>query len=199
MRGDRIGIIGPNGSGKSTLLKIILDELEDQKRCSSIVLSVFESVDKFVTDSSLFVDQNLTTSQIIPVQRQSNTWDELKATGQLGVIANDSLKTLVKDFYEQYDTRIYQYLETPGQVRNANRTTMQECLHKTSTDKFWEEGGNKNHDKSWFSCYLNNPKALKEVRVIYSSTYWQLHHFNKLLNKGQSVSEYMDKTIPADL
>lgn len=180
-------------------IKNVLYELEEQKRSSRFVLNIFESKDKFVADSSLFVDQNLNTSQIIPVQRQSNTWDELNATGQVGIIDNDSLKLLVKQFYEQYDTRIYQYLETPGQVRNANRTTMQECLNRIGTDKFWKEGGNKNHDKSWFSCYLNNPKALKEIRVIYSSTHWQLHHFNKLLNKGQSVIEYMDKTIPADL
>lgn len=90
-------------------------------------------------------------------------------------------------------------METPGQVRNENMTTMQECLNKTSTDKFWEEGGNKNHDKSWFSCYLNNQKALKEIRVIYPSTHWQLYHFNKLINKGESLIKYMDKTILAEL
>jgi len=177
----------------------VLNELEDQKQGSQFVLSVFESKDKFVADSSLFVDQNLKTSQIIPVQRQSNTWDELKATGQIGIIANDSLKTLLKQFYEQYDTRIYRYLETPGQVRNANRTTMQECLSKTSTDKFWKEGGNKNYDKSWFSCYLNSPEALKEIRAIYSSTHWQEKWFKDLLNIGQSVIVYMDKTLPEDL
>ena len=182
-----------------TNIKNILKELESQKRNSGIVLSVFESKDKYVADSIKFVNQTISTNAPIPVQRQTNTYDELKATGQLSIVANDSLISKVSQFYEEYDSRIYQYLETPGQVRYQNRTTFQECLNKVATDNYWEEKGTNNYKKSWFNCFLNSPKALTEVRVIYSSTHWQLHHFNRLLNTGQSVVEYLDKAIPVDL
>jgi len=177
-------------------LESIINKLEEQKLNSGQVLNVFESENKYVSDSVAFVAQNLSTNMPISVNRRDNTYDELKATGKLGMIANDSVITRVKQFYEVYDYRISQYFETPAQARKENRTTFQECLDKASADRYEQgETGKKQYNKSWFECYLNNKKAEIEVRIIYSSSHWQAKHFKNVRKTGQSVIDYMNDVL----
>lgn len=177
-------------------LESIINRLKDQKSNSGKVLDVFESKDKYVLDSVGFISQNLLTNMVIPVNRQKNTYDELKATGMLGMISNDSIISKVKEFYELYDHRISQFLETPAQARRENRTTFQECLDKSSIDRYEQgETGNKQYNASWFNCYLNNKKAEIEVRIIYSTSYWQIKNLNKVRLKGLSVIDFLDDIV----
>jgi len=177
-------------------LESIINRLEDQKSNASKVLHVFESKDKYVADSVAFISQNSLTNMVIPVNRRKNTYDELKATGMLGMIKNDSVISKVKEFYEVYDLRISQFLETPAQARRENRTTFQECLDKSSIDRYEQgEKGKKQYNKSWFDCYLNNKKAEIEVRIIYSTSYWQIKHLNNVRLNGLSVIDYLDDIV----
>ena len=174
-------------------LESIINRLKQQKSNSGKVLDVFESKGKYVADSVAFISQNIITNMAIPVNRPKNTYDELKATGMLGIISNDSVISKVKEFYEVYDHRINQFLETPAQARRENRTTFQECLDKSSIDRYEKgETGKKQYNASWFECYLNNKKAEIEVGIIYSTSYWQIKNLNNVKQKGLSVINFLD-------
>ena len=177
-------------------LELIINMLERQKSNSGKVLDVFESKDKYVADSVAFISQGIITNLAIPINRRKNTYDELKATGMLGIISNDSVISKVKEFYEVYDHRINQFLETPAQARRENRTTFQECLDKSSIDRYEQgETGKKQYNSSWFECYLNNKKAEVEVGIIYSTSYWQIKNLNNVRLKGLSVIDYLDGIV----
>ncbi len=185
---------------KKDVLKIneIIEKLETNKIKSRAVLKILESKDKYIADSSLFVNNILNTSGVLDVRRQNRTWDELRSSGQIALINSDSLDYLLKKFYDYYDKQVYQFSETPAQSREKNRTAASRCLDLSSIDRYWDKGEDKGYNKSWFKCFINDPETKKDVSSIYNSTFWQIHHFTKVKKEGQSIIDYVDKTINID-
>ena len=182
---------------KKDILRIndILGKLEINKVKSRYILEILESEDKYIADSSLFVQNMLNTNAVIDVRRQKRTWDELRSSGKIEMIDNDSLDDLLKNFYEYYDKQVYQFSETPAKTREQNRTANSKCADIISIDRYWKKGGDKSYNKSWFTCIINDSEFKKDVVAIHLSTYWQIHHFAKIKAEGQSIIDYMDKTI----
>jgi len=173
----------------------ILDKLEINKITSRQILEILESEDKHIADSSLFSSNMLNANSVIHVGRQNNTWDELTSSGKIAMIKNDSLDNLLKSFYEYYDKQVFQFLETPTKMREKSRTTIARCKDLSSVNRYWKKGGDKSYNKSWFICLINDPEVKKNLNAIHVSTYWQIHHFTKIKTEGQSIINYMDKTI----
>ena len=182
---------------KKDILKIntILEQLETNKTTSRQILEILESEDKHIADSSLFVKNVLNTNAVIDVRRQSNTWDELSSSGRISMINNDSLDNQLKTFYEYYDKQVYQFSETPAKTREKNRTVLSRCKDLSSVNRYWKKGGDKSYSASWFTCFNNDPEVKKDIIAIHVSTYWQIYHFTQIKTEGQSIIDYMDKTI----
>jgi len=176
-------------------LNRILAKLETNKITSRQILEILESEDKNIADSSLFVSNILNTNAVIDVRRNNRTWDELRSTGRISMIENDSLDKLLTSFYGYYDKQIYQFSENPAQTRSQNRTISAKCKDLSSINRYWKEGGDKSYNKSWFTCLLNNPEVKKNINSIHVSTYWQIHHFEKIKIEAQSIIDYLDKLI----
>lgn len=176
-------------------LNRILTKLETNKITSKQILEILESEDKFIADSSLFVSNVLNTNSVIDVRRNDRTWDELRSSGKISMIENDSLDKLLTEFYGYYDKQVYQFSENPAQTRSQNRTISARCKDLSSINRYWKEGGDKSHNKSWFTCLLNNPEVKMNVNSIHVSTYWQIHHFEKIKIEAQLIIEYLDKII----
>ena len=181
---------------KKDILRIndILKKLEINKVTSRQILEILESEDKYIADSSLFVSNMLNTNAVIHVRRQNSTWDELTSSGKIAMIDNDSLDNQLKTFYEYYDKQVFQFSETPAQMREKSRTTISRCKDLSSVNRYWRKGGDKSYNKSWFNCFINDPEVNKNLIAIHVSTYWQIHHFTQIKTEGQSIIDYMDKT-----
>jgi len=177
-----------------TRINQILAKLETDKIASRQVLQILESEDKHITDSSLFVSNVLDASSVLDVRRKNRTWDELRSSGRMAIINNDSLDKLLKEFYGYYDKQVYQFSETPAKIREKNRTKSSRCQDLSSVNRYWKNGGDKSFNKSWFTCFTNDPLVIEDVNAIHVSTYWQIHHFTFIKEEGQSIIEYMDKT-----
>jgi hypothetical protein len=176
-------------------LNRILTKLETNKITSRQILKILESEDKNIADSSLFVSNILNTNAVIDVRRNNRTWDELRSTGIISMIENDSLDKLLTSFYGYYDKQVYQFSENPAQTRSQNRTISAKCKDLSSINRYWKEGGDKSYNKSWFTCLLNNPEVKKNINSIHVSTYWQIHHFEKIKIEALSIINYLDKLI----
>ena len=74
----------------SNLNEIILS-LSSQYDGTEKVLSVIESNKKFIRDTVQFTKNYLRTASLLIVQRNLNTFDELRSSGQNGLLKNDSL------------------------------------------------------------------------------------------------------------
>ena len=74
----------------SNLNEIILS-LSSQYDGTEKVLSVIESNKKIIRDTVQFTKNYLRTASLLIVQRNLNTFDELRSSGQNGLLKNDSL------------------------------------------------------------------------------------------------------------
>jgi len=175
-------------------LNRILSKLEINKKTSRQILEILESEDKYIADSSLFVSNVLNTNAVIDVRRNNRTWDELRSSGQIAMIENDSLNELLSGFYGYFDKQVYQFSETPAKIRKQNRTISARCKDLSSVNRYWKEGGDKSYNKSWFNCFIDNPEVKMNINSIHVSTYWQIHHFTFIKEKGQSIINYLNKT-----
>ncbi len=176
-----------------TSLNEVLERLETNKKTSRQILEILENNDKHIPDSSLFVSNVLNANSVIDVSRTRKTWDELKSSGRIAIIENDSLDKLLSDFYSSYDKQIYQFSENPAQMRSQNRTISAQCIDVSSTDRYWKVNGDKSYHKTWFTCFLNNPEVKKNFNSIHVSSYWQIFHFERIKKEAQSIGTYLDK------
>lgn len=173
----------------------ILAKLETNKHTSRQILEILESEDNYIADSSLFVSNVLNTNAVIDVRRNKHTWDELSSSGKIAMIKNDSLDKLLTDFYGYYDKQVFQFSENPAQTRSQNRTISARCKDLSSVNRYWKEDGDKSYNKSYFTCFINNPEVKMNINSIHVSTYWQIYHFEEIKNEAQSIINYLDNII----
>jgi len=77
-------------------LNEIILSLSSQYDGTEKVLSVIESNKKFIRDTVQFTKNYLRTASLLIVQRNLNTFDELRSSGQNGLLKNDSLINLLR-------------------------------------------------------------------------------------------------------
>jgi hypothetical protein len=66
-------------------------------------------------------------SQIIPVDRDDNTWDKLKVLGTDYFIINDTISNLLNGFYAKYDQQIERFNQLPKKLRQELRELTGYC------------------------------------------------------------------------
>lgn len=100
-------------------------------------------------------------SEVIPVERERNTWDELKVMGTETHILNDSLKARIDNFYERFDRQIERFNQLPKKVRQDLRELTGSC-HTSETVESIRKNGVSQYGASSADlqrCILSNEKA----------------------------------------
>ena len=100
-------------------------------------------------------------SEVIPVERERNTWDELKVKGTETHIINDSLKLRIDNFYERFDRQIERFNQLPNKVRQDLRELTGSCHTSETVKNIYKNGGSKYGADSpeLQRCILSNKKA----------------------------------------
>ena len=98
-------------------IDLILKSLETQYKGTEHVLSFFESENKEIKDTVQFTKSFWSTTRLFIVERDLNTFDKLKSSGQSILLKNDSLSNMLDRFYKNFDIRILNFKEFPIQIR----------------------------------------------------------------------------------
>ena len=79
-------------------------------------------------------------SQVIPVDRDENTWDKLKVQGADTFIINDSITTLLNSFYAKYDKQIERFNQLPLKIRQDLRELTGYCHNSKGLEVMNKKG-----------------------------------------------------------
>lgn len=107
-------------------------------------LEILESLDlkNMPSIDSIKISTNLgwKLSQVIPVDRDENTWDRLKVLGTDAVIINDSITTVLNAFYAKYDKQIERFNQLPKKLRQELRELTGFCHNAKGLEVLREKG-----------------------------------------------------------
>jgi len=151
---------------------------------------------KIITDSLAFWNDHLFSGKTVIADRSQHTWDELKASGNLGLINNDSLINGLYKFYSYYDSRIANFNQLPLEVRFNLRETQGRTHHLIDIDRFHLSGFTKSPSKGNFIRILNDQKVREALALIMVSSIYNIPWFEELLIQSQSIVKYMEENIP---
>jgi len=79
-------------------------------------------------------------SQIIPVDREENTWDKFKVLGYNTFIIDDSLTIKLNKFYSKYDQQIERFNQLPKKLRQELRDLTGQCHYAEGLEVMREKG-----------------------------------------------------------
>ncbi|MCK5401792.1 MAG: hypothetical protein KAJ28_09165 [Flavobacteriaceae bacterium] len=79
-------------------------------------------------------------SQVIPVDRDENTWDKFKVLGADTFIINDSITTLLNSFYAKYDKQIERFNQLPKKLRQDLRELTGYCHNSIGLEVMNKKG-----------------------------------------------------------
>jgi hypothetical protein len=105
------------------------------------VLKAMDLKDHSTKDSikiATYLGWNL--SQIIPVNREDNTWDKFRVLGYNTLIIDDSLTYNFNKFYSKYDQQIERFNQLPKKLRQELRELTGYC-HNSKGLEFMREKG----------------------------------------------------------
>ena len=142
-------------SAEKTYLKSIYSELKDdiiQIKANNDLLSHHYSIGLEVLKAMDFKDHSTkdsikiatylgwNLSQIIPVNREDNTWDKFKVLGYNTLIIDDSLTYNFNRFYSKYDEQIERFNQLPKKLRQELRELTGYCHNAKGLELMREKG-----------------------------------------------------------
>jgi hypothetical protein len=110
----------------------------------SIGLEVLQAIDN--NDSTTIDSTKIATylgwnlSQIIPVDREENTWDKFKVLGYNTFIIDDSLTIQLNKFYSKYDQQIERFNQLPKKLRQELRELTGHCHYAEGLEVMRKKG-----------------------------------------------------------
>lgn len=194
---------------KSYILAIYHDLQNDLRNIESnlnllsdhynIGLEIMESVEnnlikEFTSSDSLRVATQLgwTLSNVIPVDRNENTWDKLKVQGIDMYIIDDSLSTAITEFYSGYDEQIERFNQLPKKLRQDLREMTGYCHNATGLEEM-RKNGLKFYASSAYTrnCILSSNRIQELVGAIMVTSIVNTDIYRQMLEHGRSIINYM--------
>ena len=161
-------------------LNQILIALKAQYDGTENVLTIIESTEKKITDTIQFSDNHRAPLQLLIVQRDLNTFDKLRSSGQSGLLKNDSLTDLLDEFYKNFDIHISNFKEFPLQVRmDLRRITFK----IGNLDDFKYEEKNDKLSSAYISEYLNSDTVYETLLSILKTSLYNFRFFDVSLTE----------------
>ena len=157
------------------------------------VLSFFESENKEIKDTVQFTKNYWSTTRLFIVERDLNTFDKLKSSGQSILLKNDSLSNLLDRFYKNFDIRILNFKEFPIQIRMDLR---RDSFRIGSTKDFKYENENSKLTYPYIKEYLNNKEVYEHLLSILKTCRYNTIFFEELSEEALQVINYMEDKYP---
>jgi len=159
------------------------------------VLSALESKEIEVLDSvTLATNIAWNLSQIIPNERNENTWDAIKTQGAETFVIKDSLKVLLNRFYSSFDAQIERFNQLPKKVRQELREITGACHDRNSVKAIFENGidfyGESSPQLRY--CILSNKKIPKLIGAISISCIVNMRLNKELRKEIETIIDYME-------
>ncbi|MGV6832607.1 MAG: DUF6090 family protein [bacterium] len=171
----------------------ILTSLSEQYIGTEYVLNVFESKNKVVKDTILFTKYHWEPRRLFIIERDLNTFDKLKSSGQSGLLKNDSLSNLLDRFYKNFDTRISNFKEYPLQIRMDLRRAN---FAIGNLSDFNYESENAKSSSTYLQEYLNNEKIYEHLLSILRTCRYNTTFFNELKDEALQLIHFMEVKYP---
>ncbi|GAA4973160.1 hypothetical protein GCM10023315_24490 [Algibacter aquimarinus] len=171
----------------------ILNSLSDQYNGTEYVLNVFESKNKVVKDTILFTKNHWAPSRLFIIERDLNTFDKLKSSGQSSLLKNDSLSNLLDKFYKNFDIRISNFKEYPLQIRMDLRRA---AFPIGNMNDFKYEMENSKLSSAFIKEFLNNEVIYKYLLSILKTCRYNTNFFKELKNEALHLINLMEVEYP---
>ena len=171
----------------------ILNSLSTQYEGTEYVLKVIESKDKIVNDTLLFTDNHWAPSRLFIIERDLNTFDKLKSSGQSGLLENDSLSNLIDRFYKNFDTRISNFKEYPLQIRMDLRRAAFPIGNMTD---FKYEMENSKLSPAFIKKFTNDKVIYKHLLAILKTCRYNTTFFKELKEEALHLIILMEDSYP---
>ncbi len=171
----------------------ILNSLKDQYNGTEHVLSVIESENKEIKDTVLFTENFWSTTRLFIVERDLNTFDKLKSSGQSALLKNDSLSNMLDRFYKNFDIRILNFKEFPIQIRMDLRRV---SFPIGSVKDFIYEEENSKLTRPYINEYLSNNEVYEHLLSILKTCQYNTYFFEELSEEALQLINYMEEEYP---
>jgi hypothetical protein len=181
-----------NDLKKLTLCKSMLKE---QYHIGIEVLKALEQKESHTMDSvkiATYLGWNL--SEMLPVDRQENTWDALKTLGTKTFLINDSLTKQLNVFYSSYDVQIERFNQLPKKARQDIRELTGNCHNAEGLEVIYNNGVGFYGAASPYTrnCILSIQNTSEVVGIIAMSAIVQLSIYENLISNAEMVKNYME-------
>jgi hypothetical protein len=176
----------------SNLNEIIL-RLSSQYDGTEKVLSVIESNEKFIRDTVQFTKNYFATAHLLIVQRNLNTFDELRSSGQNGLLKNDSLINLLDRFYKNFDHGIANFQGYPLQLRMDLRRII---FPMGNVDDFKYSYKTQKLAPAYLREYLKSEAVYEFLLSILRTSHYNINLFNGLLVDVTELMKFMEENYP---
>ncbi|MDU8885605.1 DUF6090 family protein [Yeosuana sp. MJ-SS3] len=166
------------------------------------VLKAIEQKDLQIMDSikiATYLGWDL--SEVLPVDRDENTWDGLKILGKETYLINDSLTSQLNKFYAHYDTQIVRFNQLPKKARQELRELTGNCHNSEGLEVIYKNGVDFYGASSPYTrhCILSIENSSKVVGIIVMSSIVHLRIYEKLINNAESVNSYLEANYSQEL
>jgi len=187
---EYIGLIYNDLKTDINVLKEIISRLDEQLIATENILTIFESQNHFISDTSAFTNDWSRSSWPLTVDRSQNTFSELKTSGQSVLINDKALVDNLNKFYNKYDFYIQNYNEYPKSVRLEKRIINMKSgrLYDFKTYLL------KNiQTRNYIQDALENQSTSDVLLGIYKSSHYNKIFFNELLVDAQNILESVEE------
>ncbi len=174
-------------------IDLVLNSLSNQYNGVEHVLSFFESENKEIKDTVQFTKSYWSTTRLFIVERDLNTFDKLKSSGQSIILRNDSLTNMLDRFYKNFDIRILNFKEFPIQIRMDLR---RESFPIGSMKDFNYENENYKLTNSYIKEYFSNDEVYEHLLSILKTCEYNTIFFEELSEEALQVINYMEDKYP---
>ena len=189
---------------KSDIKKInsCSETLSKQYTIGIEVLKALEQKESQPIDSAkiaTYLGWNL--SEVVPVDREENTWDGLKTLGKETYIINDSLTVQLNKFYSNYDGQIERFNQLPKKSRQELRELTGNCHNAQGLEVIHENGVGFYGASSPYtrSCILSIQNAHEVVGAIIMSSIVNLEIYKNLIKNAEAILAYMEVEYQTEL
>lgn len=170
-------------------IDLILNSLTNQYNGTEHVLSFFESENKEIKDTVQFTKNYWATTRLFIVERDLNTFDKLKSSGQSILLKNDSLSNMLDRFYKNFDIRILNFKEFPIQIRMDLR---RESFPIGSVKDFIYEDKNSKLSHTVIKEYLSNNEVYEHLMSVLKTCRYNTYFFEELSEEALQIINYME-------
>ena len=183
-----------------TTLNLMVDTFKVQYDAAIAALEIVENGE--VSHSELIqIRQHINScASAVIAQRLPSTWDELRSTGQLAIIHNDSLSNFLQSFYAYYDSRVSNFNRIQASLREDFRILMSNFY---KVDEFKNSILNDYQFKNQSMIIMANSSTIQQIieeptfpqliSSIATGTIYSIQFFSTLSSQAQSIISYMEK------